>query len=266
MHGVRKGVAARMKECSPRGVYVHCYAHILNLALQDTMSDAEPLRNALGTLQSLCNFLEESPRRHAVFNSVKVDDDHLLLTLKSLSETRWSCRWEAVKAVSEQMGKIIRALLIFSSDKDKKTCTDSRAFNINAVCDFEFVFGLILLKMILLNTNGPSKYLQGKSIDVISAKRNADLTIKTLQKCRDEKSFELLWKKAETLSREIKKEIIGGDFIFKEAKSPRNKPSRRLCKFRFRRRLDTFEMVEHLIDLISKPKYQLKLRFCFLKS
>ena len=97
--------------------------------------------------------------------------------------------------------------------------------------------------MILLNKNGLSKYLQGKSIDVISAKRNADLTINTLQKCRDEKSFELLWKKAETLSREIKKEIIGGDFIFKEAKSPRNKPSRRLCKFRFRRRSDTSEMV-----------------------
>ena len=88
------------------------------------------------------------------------------------------------------MEKIIRALLIFSSNKDKKKYTDS--------------------------------------IDVISAKRNADLTIKTLQKCRDEKSFELLWKKAETLSRDIKEEIIGGDFIFKEAKSPRNKPSRRL--------------------------------------
>ena len=160
MSGVRKGVTARMKECSPRGVYVHCYAHILNLALQDTMSDVEPLRNALGTLQSLYNFLEGSPKRHAEFNSVKVDDDHLLLTLKSLSETR-CCRWEAVKAVSKQMGKIIRALLIFSSDKDKKTYTDSRVL-INAVCDLEFVFGLILLKMILLNTNGLSKYLQGK--------------------------------------------------------------------------------------------------------
>ena len=82
--------------------------------------------------------------------------------------------------------------------------------------------------MILLNTNGLSKYLHGKNIDVITAKRNADLTIKILQKCRDEKSFKLLWEKAETLTREIKKEIIGGDFIFKEAKAPRNKPSRRL--------------------------------------
>ena len=37
-------------------------------------------------------------------------------------------------------------------------------------------------------------------------------------------------------------------------------------KFRFRIRSDTSEMVEHLIDLVSKPKYLMKLRFCSLKS
>ena len=33
MCGVRKGVATRMKKCSPQGIYVHCYRH-LNLVLQ----------------------------------------------------------------------------------------------------------------------------------------------------------------------------------------------------------------------------------------
>ena len=103
MSGVRKGVAARVKECSARGVYVHCYAHVLNWALQDTMNDLEPLRNAVGTLQSLYNFLERSTKRHALFHSFEVDSDHLVLTLKFLSDTRWSCRREAVKAVTEQM-------------------------------------------------------------------------------------------------------------------------------------------------------------------
>ena len=50
MSGIRKGLAMRMKECSPLGIYVHCYGHLLNLALQDTMTENETLRNALGTI------------------------------------------------------------------------------------------------------------------------------------------------------------------------------------------------------------------------
>ena len=137
-----------------------------------------------------------------MFHSVEVDSDHLVLTLKSLSDTRWSCGWEVVKAVTEQMWKIVRALLIFANDKDKRTYTDSRAL-INAICDFDFVFGLNLPNLILLNTNSLSKYLQGKDIDVIIAKRNADLTMKTLRNCRNEKGFELLWNRAKIMSDEI---------------------------------------------------------------
>lgn len=227
MSGVRKGVAARMKECSPRGIYVHCYGHVLNLALQDTMSEVEPLRNALGTVQSLYNFLEASPKRHAVFNDVKVDGDHIVLTLKSLSVTRWSCRWDAVRAITEQMPKSIKALLILPDDNDPKTYAGSIAL-LNAICDFEFVFGLLILKVILLNTNSLSRYLQGKSMDVITAKRNAYLTIKTLSGCRNEDNFELLWERAEIFCDRMKEEIKETLFTFKEARAPRTKPSRRL--------------------------------------
>ena len=48
MNGVHKGLSTRRKECSPHGIYVHCYGrHVLNLGLQDTMPQIEPLRNAL---------------------------------------------------------------------------------------------------------------------------------------------------------------------------------------------------------------------------
>ncbi len=33
MSGKEKGLAARMKNCSPFAVYVHSYGHLLNLAL-----------------------------------------------------------------------------------------------------------------------------------------------------------------------------------------------------------------------------------------
>ena len=66
------------------------------------MEEVEPLRNALGTIQGLYNFPEASPKRHAIFNDMHVEEDHLQLTLQSLSVTRGSCRWDAVKTVNEQ--------------------------------------------------------------------------------------------------------------------------------------------------------------------
>ena len=58
MSRVHKGLAARMKACSPLSLYVHCYGHRLNLALQGTMTEIEPLRNALGVVQSLKSCLK----------------------------------------------------------------------------------------------------------------------------------------------------------------------------------------------------------------
>ncbi|XP_028407182.1 zinc finger MYM-type protein 1-like [Dendronephthya gigantea] len=163
MSGKEKGVAARMKDCSPHAIYVHCYGHLLNLVLQDTMTEVKALRNALGTIQSLDNLLEASSKRHAMFGDIEVERDHLMLTLKSQSVTRWSCRWEAVKAVTEQIERIVKALIKLANDKDAKTYSDSRAL-LNAICDFEFVLGLCILKVILSNTSAMSTYLQGKKV------------------------------------------------------------------------------------------------------
>ena len=43
MSGIHRGLAALMIErCSPQALYVQCHAHLLNLAIQDTMSGILP--------------------------------------------------------------------------------------------------------------------------------------------------------------------------------------------------------------------------------
>jgi hypothetical protein len=58
------------------------------------MTTIEPLQKALGVIQSLHNFLEGSPKCHAIFKDIKVEDEDedVTLTIKSQSATRWSCR------------------------------------------------------------------------------------------------------------------------------------------------------------------------------
>ena len=129
MSGIHKGLATRMKECSPLAIYIHCYGHLLNLAIQGTITQIEPLRKTLGQIQSLHNFIEGSPKRHSIFNDIKINGNPLVKTLKSLSVTRWSCHWEGVKAVDEELERIVKALLILRNDNNVKNYTESHNFS-----------------------------------------------------------------------------------------------------------------------------------------
>ena len=226
MKGSHKGLSARLMECSPLAIYVHCYGHLLNLAVQDTMSNIKLLRNTLGTIQSLHNFLEGSPKRYAIFNAVEVDTGYLARSLKSLSVTRWSCRWEAVKSVNELLDRIVKALLLLSKSDEPNTSTESSSV-LKSVCTFEFVLGVCILKLILSNTNSLSKYLQGKQMDVCTARRNAKLTIQTLHQCRSEENFRQVWLLTERLEAVIKTVIDDTEVSFVETKLSRQRqPSR----------------------------------------
>ena len=154
------------------------------------MEGLEPLRNALGIIQSLHNCLEASTKRHDIFNEAPVEEDYfrLRMTLKSLTVARWPCRWKAVKYIIEQLEGIVRTLLKLSEDKNAKTYGDARCL-LKSICDVEFVLGLSALKVILCSTSNLSRYLQGKSIDVISAKRAADMAIKSLRTCRTDEGL-----------------------------------------------------------------------------
>ena len=44
-------------------------------------------------------FIHGSAKRHVVFESLQTKAGFKMITLKSLSDTRWSCRAEALKAV-----------------------------------------------------------------------------------------------------------------------------------------------------------------------
>ena len=93
INGVHKELSTRLAECPAhylRLLYCLC-RYVFNLALQDTMTQIEPLGNALGIIQVLCNFLESSPKQHALFSDTDQEQgEDLKLTLKSLSAPRWS--------------------------------------------------------------------------------------------------------------------------------------------------------------------------------
>ena len=65
-------------------------------------------------------------------------------------------------------------------------------------------------------------------MDVITARRNAELTIATLLQIPNKKNFDALCSMAEKLADQLRVEVRDSKITFLEANVPRKKPSRRL--------------------------------------
>jgi hypothetical protein len=95
MSGKYNGLQARIKELSPRSpLFVHCWAHVLNLVLQDSVKCVPFCSRIFDLLQKLYVIVEGSPKRHVSYLTCL---DNLNLTdgaraLQSLSATRWNAR------------------------------------------------------------------------------------------------------------------------------------------------------------------------------
>ena len=90
--------------------------------------------------------------------------------LQSFCATRWTCRLEAIKSVHCQILRILLALKQCSNEKDSKTSVHALGLFV-AVCDFQFLLGLEVLKFIFSFTIPLATYLQGKEIDIETAQK-----------------------------------------------------------------------------------------------
>ena len=62
MQGERTGVAARIKNENPASIPVHCFAHSLNLCLQDFGRKIPLLRDALDSVREISKLINLSPK------------------------------------------------------------------------------------------------------------------------------------------------------------------------------------------------------------
>jgi hypothetical protein len=217
------GVAARMREKSPLALYVHCFAHRLNLALQKGLKNVPKLRDALGTMNTMYSYIERSPKRHGELQDAQKEDNVEPTTLKRMSDTRWTSRHDAVKAIKKSFLSIIRMLHRHDDKNDAREAKDIRVGLLTNSLDFEFLFCVHLLERILAQVNALSVYLQSATLDILTATTSALAVIKTFERMRNFETFELLYDQCSKDSRLIEPLLVElkSNFRYKDAVLPR---------------------------------------------
>lgn len=105
MKGQYQGVQSRIKELNSRAFFTPCASHNLNLLLGDIAKSSTKAISFFGTVQRIFCLFSSSTKRWSILKTHCPE-----LTFKPLSETRWECRVESIKAIRYQIPGIIKAL------------------------------------------------------------------------------------------------------------------------------------------------------------
>ena len=149
--GVHTGLQARIKELSPSALFTHCYAHVLNLVIVDTMNNNPIAKDFFGTLQNLYVFIETCSKRHAVYleqqrkvNQASGEEEERKreYVLKKLSDTRWACRADSIKAFHHTIKAVMATLKDIRENEKKANIAAEAKGLLKNIKEFEFILAL----------------------------------------------------------------------------------------------------------------------------
>ena len=148
-------------------MYIHCYAHCLNLALVDTAKHVqEAVEFFFVIIQNLYVFLS-SAKAHTIFfqKQDEVYPGKPTRQLQHLSDTRWACKYFAVEVVYSTYGAILAMLQAIIDGNDCAKVIEAEGILLQII--FKFLVILSLFWHIFSSTKSLSDHLQGTQTNLV---------------------------------------------------------------------------------------------------
>ena len=180
MSGSISGVQTRLRERNPKAVFINCDNHSLNLAGVHAASVDPTIITFFGTVQKVYSFFSGSTTRW------KKMSEMLDLTVKKESDTRWSAREAAVRAIAVSYGKLVGLLQSLNEDQHESTDTRAKAgILLKSLLTFNYVVYLYFWNKVLHKINVVQKRLQSPNMNLHEAATDLDSLWKNFTDDRD---------------------------------------------------------------------------------
>ena len=188
MSGCYNGLQAIIKEkVGDHVVYVHCYAHRLNLVLSDSAGASIQVIKLFDNLEKLYNLFRKSQKIHDLFESIQKEKKLNVLSLKRINTVRWSSREFSLKAFLQRYESIMHVLETVSTDTSfDGNQRSTSAGLLECFQTKQFIATAYLFREIFAITGPLSRYLQSIDIDFGKAISMIDSAIVQLSKLREE--------------------------------------------------------------------------------
>lgn len=158
MSGIHSGVQTRIKKINSKALFVPCANHSLNLCGIHSFASVPSCVTFFATMEMIYTFFSGSTHRWDILLK------HVNVTVKRLSETRWSSHHDAIKPVKKHLKEITEALDELCDPSENLDTRGSAEVTLNAMSDFSFMCYLHLWNEVLQEVNHTQKYLQIEGI------------------------------------------------------------------------------------------------------
>ena len=202
MAGKFGGVQALMLAEEQRALYVHCFAHSLNLVVQHALKSEKSMRDTMSMVGNMVTFVRDSPKRLHWFKEIAAemeDCGHTQGNIKSWCPTRWNMRAASLSGICQNY----RALLEFFNEVDNQDSSEvgvvAHGF-VTRLLKFETFFSVELLRLIFQTVDRASVVLQGVQLHFSEAKELIVTMKNALQGLKTEERFDNFWKACEAVA------------------------------------------------------------------
>ncbi|XP_056468340.1 zinc finger MYM-type protein 1-like [Gadus chalcogrammus] len=190
MSGMYNGIQARIRTLNEKALYVHCKAHCLNLVLVVASKSNKHFVTFFNLVEKLYAFCSGSSKRHAALVRLQqsLHPKGRIVELKRLSDTRWACREQALKALQKNLEAIMMLLNeICERIPPDLALGDAKMYS-NAI-NFAFILCMEITTPAFEVTALASNALQEEGLDHSTAYKLIDGVIHTIQALRSEEKF-----------------------------------------------------------------------------
>ncbi|XP_050512012.1 zinc finger MYM-type protein 1-like [Diabrotica virgifera virgifera] len=169
MSGKYSGLQERIKAYNDLAIFVPCAAHSLNLVVQNAADCCLEATFFFMLVQAIYNFFSVSTHRWELLSRAIKDSAESGQTLlpKRVNTTRWSSRFDAVKALKSNYGLIKTCLIGISTDINEKNIVRVEAASLSEKLDL-LENGIILSFWldVLQRVNEVNKSVQKENMDL----------------------------------------------------------------------------------------------------
>ncbi|KAJ8025702.1 Zinc finger MYM-type protein 1 [Holothuria leucospilota] len=162
MSGLEGGVQSIVKQSYPHAHYVHCYAHQLNLVLQQAVSQVSQIRLFFANLSGFSVFFTRSPKRVAFL------DKSVGRRLPRSVKTRWNFQSRLVLTVYEHQDDLIECFqdIIVNWNGDQTTVREASGL-LKCLQDRDFLGYLDFFHKIMPHVEILYAQLQRRQLDPV---------------------------------------------------------------------------------------------------